>query len=284
MGAIRSTGRRGYMSMANAWFEDDRLDPYELRVAGWLATHVDSYVAERVTRNEIARRTHVSGPKVSSSLARLEEIGLIVVEEGDRGRFVITFDVEMWERPVATLPVDREPRSQSPVATLPVTGSHAPSGADHTSTCREDHVEDHGDAGSAGVVVVEPDYDGFYAAYPKKEGKGEGRVVWKGMTKTDRRAALEGAQRHAALVADRPGMYVLPNADRWLRARRWEEDEPRRPPAPKAPPEKHAPGMATIFRILAEEDAKEAAAASMNGDFIDTDGRETGPLELRTQT
>jgi hypothetical protein len=265
--------------MANAWFEDDRLDPYELRIAGWLATHVDSYVAERVTRNEIARRTHVSGPKVSAALARLQEIGLIVVEEGDRGRFVIAFDVEMWERPGATLPVDREPRSQSPGATRPVTGSHAPSQPDHTSISVEDQGEDHGDAGSAGVVVVEPepDYDSFYAAYPKKEGKGEGRVVWQGMTKTDRRAALEGARRHAALVADCPGMYVLPNADRWLRARRWEEDEPRRPPAPKAPPEKHAPGMAAIFRIMAEEQAK-------GGNIIDTDGREAGPLELRTQT
>jgi hypothetical protein len=100
---IRSSGRRmGWTGLPNWRLEDPTLDPYELRVALWLASHADGWLEEHVTRNEIARRTHVSQGKVSQSLAHLQELGVIVVEtvemaqhEGAR-RLVVTFDFAAW--------------------------------------------------------------------------------------------------------------------------------------------------------------------------------------------
>lgn len=126
MSGIKGRGRRGSTIVPNWRWEDLSLDPYELRVAGWIASHVDSYCAEHVTRNEIARRTGVSTPKVSSALTRLVELDVISLErqrhsQGGGERFVITFDHESWEGSGGSH------ASTMPEATLPPGGSHTPS-------------------------------------------------------------------------------------------------------------------------------------------------------------
>ena len=99
---IKSRGRTGFTQVPNWRWEDPELDPFELRVAGWLGSHADHYAADHVTRNEIARRTGVSQGKVTVALAHLEDLEIIEVEtvkiaqsKGGK-RLVITFDLDVW--------------------------------------------------------------------------------------------------------------------------------------------------------------------------------------------
>jgi len=125
MSGIRSRGRRGSTIVPNWRWEDTRLDPYDLRVAGWLASHADSYLAEHVSRNEICRILGLSPSRVTKSLENLEALGIILVEHVNRGtnyyRWVIEFDWEVWE----TEPVTGSHATAPPVAPLPPAGSPA---------------------------------------------------------------------------------------------------------------------------------------------------------------
>jgi len=85
-------------------WEDTTIDPYALRIAGWLASHADGYCQDNVTRNSIARRTGVSAGKVTTALAALAELGIVAVEtievpqsQGGK-RLRVTFDFDVWER------------------------------------------------------------------------------------------------------------------------------------------------------------------------------------------
>jgi len=103
MSAIVSRGRRGNTVVPNARWEDPNLDSYQLRIAGWLASHADHYLAKHVTRNEIARCTNISNGKVSSSLEKLQELGIVQISTVDipqsQGghRLKIEFDFDVWE-------------------------------------------------------------------------------------------------------------------------------------------------------------------------------------------
>lgn len=97
---IRSSGRRGHTVVPNWRWEDPSLDTYALRIAGWLASHADSFMG-RVTRNLVAQKTGVSHAKATDSLRKLEELGIIVIEtapSAGNDRWVITFDWDVWER------------------------------------------------------------------------------------------------------------------------------------------------------------------------------------------
>lgn len=121
--------------MPNWRWEDESLDPYDLRVAGWLASHTDSYVFDYVTRNAIANHTHLSRDRVSTSLTKLTELGIIEVKlvetaqaQGGK-RFVITFDFDRWESQ-ETVDATRPPRTPGdhpPDATRPPPGRPATS-------------------------------------------------------------------------------------------------------------------------------------------------------------
>ncbi len=98
MSGIRSRGRRGNVVVPNWRTEDQSLDPYQFRIACWLASHADHYAEKSVSRNLIAKVLNISGTKVSSALGGLTEQGILTVEAvGERGRFIITFDFDAWE-------------------------------------------------------------------------------------------------------------------------------------------------------------------------------------------
>lgn len=142
---VRSRGRRGGTIVPNWRWEDPALDSYTLHVAGWLASHTDSY-RDTVSRNAIARATGISRTRVSDSLTKLEALGVIEIETGDdrlvnepgsdhpsRGRWRITFDFDTWERRDATRPVDGTPDVQSTDATRPQQDATRPVTGRHTS-------------------------------------------------------------------------------------------------------------------------------------------------------
>lgn len=89
----------------------------------------------------------------------------------------------------------------------------------------------------AGASASDPiTFDAFWNEYPKKIGKGDSRLLWAKMSVKDRQDAVRGAQRHEWYLGNHPGVYVLPAADVWLRHRRWEDEEPRRPPVAERRP------------------------------------------------
>lgn len=102
MSGIRSRGRRGSTAVPNWRCEDTRLDVFDFRIAVWLASHADTYLADNVGRNEIVTVLGISRSKVSDSLSLLQELGIIELIEAPNGRgggyrWVIVFDWDVWE-------------------------------------------------------------------------------------------------------------------------------------------------------------------------------------------
>ena len=123
MTGIRARGRVGSTIVPNWRWEDPTLDPYELRIAGWLVSHSVGWRHDHVTRNMIAARTRISQGKVSAAVETLTAAGIIEIEtveirqaEGGK-RWVITVDLDVWQQPVdnsADSPGPRSPHDQAP--------------------------------------------------------------------------------------------------------------------------------------------------------------------------
>jgi hypothetical protein len=107
------------------------------------------------------------------------------------------------------------------------------------------------------VVAPPPTFEDFWTLVPSKErgGKGEAEVAWAKLSRPDRVDAMTGMRRHVDLLLQHPGVYVFPAGSVWLNKRRWRDDEPKRPPAPK-----ETARLVTnpIERMLAERKAQQA--------------------------
>lgn len=232
MADITSRGRRGSVVVPNFRWEDPDLDPFELRIAGWLASHADSYL-EKVTRNLIAKAAGISQGKVTLALDTLSRLGIIAVEnvatEQSKGghRLRITFDWEAWETP----PV-RSPRDRALVTTRPGPGHVV------TST-KGSQEEDQEDSRSAELTAsADAGFDEFWARYPRKVGKPAALRSWKTATKGPRenRERVLGGLVSWTLAWEAAGTETqfIPHATTWLNQRRW-EDEPGVGSQPKPP-------------------------------------------------
>lgn len=212
--AIRSTGRRGSTIVPNWRWEDQTLDPFELRIAGWLASHADGYLAETVTRNEIARRTGVSQGKVSSSLTTLAQLGVIAIEsveipqaEGGR-RLVITVDFDVWEAQEA-----RPPHDRVPVTTRP--------GPGHDMTTSVQQVEDQGGRTRDNAAL---DFELFWKRYPRKVGKPEAERQFRAALRRATFTAIAfGLERHLP-AWQRSERRFIPHPATWLRRDGWNDE------------------------------------------------------------
>lgn len=202
MSGIRGKGRRGHTVVPNWRWEDQSLNCYELRIAGWLVSHADQWREDFVSRNLVAERTGISRDKTSQSVRRLVELGILHVKSGGKGRFVITVDFDVWETPpTSTHPVNNGVDEQDqPDATRPVTGRHTSS--DRTPHV---HIEEQGEEQretpqppaqgggrerpSRKQKPPEPltplersdDFDAWYAEYPRKQAKLDAIRAWRVM-------------------------------------------------------------------------------------------------------
>lgn len=175
--SIRSRGRRGSTVVPNWRWEDAALDPYELRVAGWLASHADTYLG-RVTRNEIARRTGVSAGRVTTALARLDALGIahaetIEVPQSEGGkRWVVTFNWDAWEREPRS-PDDRDPGHDMTTPRSP---------GDHISTPGEEQQRSSSPDGDRTAEVL-ASFDRWWAQYPYRANnrKRAAQKAWQAM-------------------------------------------------------------------------------------------------------
>lgn len=171
MSGIRGRGRRGYTAVPNWRWEDPNLSAHELRIAGWLASHADSYCEEYVTRNQIAKHTTVSQGAVSSAMVNLERMGIVKIEtvaEPKRGgrRWIVWFDHARWEH-----------GEGGQEMTTP--GQEMTEGGQEMTTDTtyiEEHVEEQErtpqpPAQRTADAMIADAFDHWYSLYPRKVGK-----------------------------------------------------------------------------------------------------------------
>lgn len=218
MSGVRSIGRRGNTVVPNWRWEDPNLDAFDLRVAGWLASHADGYCADYVTRNEIARKTGMSGERARRSLDRLAELGIVVVSEGSGvggRRLVIEFNHEVWEEK------ERSPDDRKVVATRPQGGRQA--------TTEREQGEKQEELPQAGAVSeLRAQFDEWYSLYPRKVGRG---TAWAAYKKARRRGVSQeglvaGLHRSRAnWERQKTSAEFIPHPSSWLNGERYLDGE-----------------------------------------------------------
>lgn len=219
---IRSTGRIGSTAIPNHRWEDPQLDPYELRIAGWLTSHVTGWMENHVTRNMIAKRTGISPSKVSSSVRHLASLGIISVDtvtirasEGGH-RWVITIHLDVWDRP-------RSPDTPTLVA------SHSNPGRVATatigSTVEVDSRENTLLIPSEVSRPVDRLFEQFWDAYPRRVGKKAAVAAWKKLNAEAMQVAVSVLPDHVAVwVAEGRGTATVPYPATWLNAEAWQDE------------------------------------------------------------
>lgn len=242
--SIYSIGRRGSTVVPNWRWEDPDIDPYELRIAGWLASHTDGYL-RGVTRNMIARKVNVSAGKVTSALVTLEQRGIVIVEtvrvgESEGGkRLRIGFDFDVWEG---------YPQGEGAVITRPARssrdqeGGHDMTGGGHHMTTSVHHLEEqerttpsNPQTGSREnesqneeeeVIHRDDGFDEFWALYPRKVEKQASKRAWKKLSRDDRQTALGILTLHVGAWRDaKKDPKYIPHPSTWLNGRRWEDED-----------------------------------------------------------
>lgn len=219
MTGIQGRGRRGSTVVPNWRWEDPDLDSYGLHVAGWIASHVDAYCAEHVTRNEIARKTRVSAGKVTKVLECLSTLGIIEIDHrptpgGGRDRLVIIFDFDAWEGRA------RSPHDLAKVTTRPSQGHQV-------TTTRGQQVETHlenppNPPAITPLEVVDGRFAAFWEAYPRKVDKKDARKVFDRLMKTvDHEDILIGLDPWLDYWEERGDPSFIPHPTTWLNKERW---------------------------------------------------------------
>ena len=254
MSGIRSRRRFGSTVVPNWRWEDQTIDPFELRVVGWLVSHVGYYLADHVTRNEIARQTGVSTGKVTNALNHLADLGIIEVEVGSpRHRLVITIDPDVWETPTGhEVTGDRSPDDRS-------TGHEVTDTQSTTDLVQQGVPPLTPPAGGEAVVPftvptrVGPDqvetdwFERFWVAYPRKAAKPAARKAFRAAyKKAPMREIGDGLKRWVAYWAIKSEVEFIPHASTWLNQERWND-------TPPEPAGSTAPGMTALRRLATQE-------------------------------
>lgn len=90
---------------------------------------------------------------------------------------------------------------------------------------REDETREEG-IGSPIPMLPAPNFEPFWSSYPPRDGKRLNRAkaegYWRKLTDAERDAAVLGA-RNLARAIEAGGKFGPPDADRWLRDRKWTE-------------------------------------------------------------
>lgn len=227
---IRSKNRRGFTAAPNWRVNDLSLDPFEFRLAVWLASHVDTY-QERITRNSIAKSLGMSAGKVSAAMAALVEAGIVELRtvevpqsEGGK-RWIVLFDHAAWEiDPGHVVTRARSSGDQGP--------GHEVTDPGHVVTASIGDIDRRPSEEQQALTLSahpsgEPDrFDEFWALYPRRTGKPEARKRWAKITrKTDPQVILDGlAARVDWWSRARTEREFIPHPTTWLNQGRWEDE------------------------------------------------------------
>lgn len=223
-----------YTVMPNAWARDSRLSYKAIGLLVHLLSHREGW---SVTSESLA--TGKTGrDAVRSALQELEECGYLrrERERDEQGRLgdaiYILQAPPMTDFPSLGYPALGYPSPEKPSLleehssedqeknTMPLPGLDVPSKEEQTAK------------------AIESSFAAFWAIWPKKVARAEALKVWSKIVRENKTSlgdVLKGAERIKAMVDQKQQeKQYLPNPDRWLRGRRWEdfEAEPARPSAP----------------------------------------------------
>ena len=233
-----STGRRGYVAIDRRWLADPELSDSALRLMLWLDSHSDEYLSS-LNVSRTAEELGWSRNRVKRSVSDLEALGLLSTEQvfhagsGSRTRF--TLHLSRWTTP-------------GPQRTTPLVHD-GPQGVVHDGSPTNSISIGRNEPLGTLVVASQttPEFDTWYALFPKKQGKAEARKRWAKLSADDRRSALAALPAWQDFVRDHPqGATFVPMASTWLNQRRWEDEAP-----VAADERKAAPGMAAVRRGVA---------------------------------
>jgi len=225
---IKSRGRTGFTQVPNWRWEDPELDPFELRVAGWLGSHADHYAADHVTRNEIARRTGVSQGKVTAALAHLEDLEIIEVEtvkiaqsKGGK-RLVITLDLDVW----TSGDPGHEVTTPGHEVTGPRSSGDQAPGHDMTANREEQRTRRTGEKNQPTSSTDR--FEAFWKRYPRKIGKPKARRAFAAALRRSELAAIQqGFLRWERWWIDgKVSTEYIPYPAVWLNDERYNDEAP----------------------------------------------------------
>lgn len=92
------------------------------------------------------------------------------------------------------------------------------------------------------------DFDAFWAAYPKRDGKAAARKAWtKAIKRTDLDTIITAVEAFAALKArQRTETRFIPNASTWLNQERWNDETPYEPTTRDDEPVDRSPNITEL--------------------------------------
>ena len=193
---------------------------------GWLHSHDRQYLAS-LSNQRIRRELGCSGI-VSKWFDELVEAGFITVQKmGQRQQ--VTILASPWEA-LAGRKCHRSENGQDdgepiqPVKKRSVTGQKMT-----TNRSKNDHIEYQGEHQLEHHTRADDNFDAFWTAYPRSEGKQSARKAWSRLSADDRASALEAIAQHVAnWTITKTERRFIPHESSWLNGRRW-EDELRHP-------------------------------------------------------
>jgi hypothetical protein len=85
----------------------------------------------------------------------------------------------------------------------------------------------------------DPEFEEFWSAYPRKDGKAAARKAWPKASKRLEPERLAAAARYWTGLWERAGLtkQFIPHAATWLNGERWDDE----PPVPRVPNGQHVP-------------------------------------------
>lgn len=205
---------------------------------GWLHSHDPQYL-QHLTLNRIRRELGVSG-HIQDWLDELAQHGYVTITKtGYRYRY--TLNAAPWEHLANRPPTGHHPTTTVPSGdeSVPLGDETVPSGDENrplrghieyqVEEQREDQLEHQ--PSKRKKADADPDFDRFWAIYPRRIGKGAARKAWAtAITTTTPDTIILGLQKYAPTRTGQDPQYT-PHPATWLNQQRW-EDEPETPRPP----------------------------------------------------
>ena len=223
MGVIRVEHNSNYTTMANYHLRDPRLS---LRAMGLMSKMLSLPEDWDYTVSGLASICKEGRDAVRKTLMELEAAGYLIREQGrsSGGNFGAN-DYTLFEE-AQTLPLTENPSTVKPSTVNPST-------VNPTELNNESNKKTNRQTGARATSAWEPEiFERFWKAYPCKKDKASARREWDRLKPDRKLMMVMSAALDRAKTSDEWQRGIgIPYACRWLRNRRWEDEETQIPAA-----------------------------------------------------